>query len=69
MPLSMLAPLLVALLTCFSPLATYDTLGDVLSTESAGGADRHEFTRTQPSSTRLVRTVKGPLGHVATYGV
>ncbi|MGH8337531.1 MAG: RHS repeat domain-containing protein, partial [Gammaproteobacteria bacterium] len=46
---------------------TYDALGDVLSTESAGGADRHEFTRTQPSSTRLVRTVKGPLGHVATY--
>ena len=46
---------------------TYDALGDVLSTESAGGADRHEFTRTQPSTTRLVRTVKGPLGHVATY--
>jgi RHS repeat-associated protein len=46
---------------------TYDAQGDVLSTESAGGADRHEFTRTQPSATRLVRTVKGPLGHVATY--
>jgi RHS repeat-associated protein len=46
---------------------TYDTQGDVASTESAGGADRHEFTRAQPSSTRLVRTVKGPLGHVASY--
>lgn len=46
---------------------TYDAQGDVLSTESAGGADRHELTRSQPSSTRLVRTVKGPLGHVATY--
>ena len=46
---------------------TYDSNGEVSSTQSAGGADRHEFTRSQPSSTRLLRTVKGPLGHIATY--
>ncbi len=46
---------------------TYDSIGDVASTESAGGADRHEFSRSYPSATRMLRTVKGPLGHVATY--
>lgn len=46
---------------------TYDAVGDVLSTESAGSADRHEFTQSQPNASRLLRTVKGPLGHIATY--
>ena len=46
---------------------TYDVYGHVASTESAGGADRHELTHSYPSATRIIRTVKGPLGHVATY--
>ncbi len=45
----------------------YDDDGDVISTESAGGADRHEFTRSNPSSTRIHRTVTGPLGRATTY--
>jgi YD repeat-containing protein len=46
---------------------TYDANGDVASTESAGGVDRHEFTNSYTSATRMRRTVKGPLGHIATY--
>lgn len=46
---------------------TYDEFGDVASTQSAEGADRHEFTRSDPSSTQMLRTVTGPLGHATTY--
>ncbi|VAV97660.1 hypothetical protein MNBD_ALPHA04-538, partial [hydrothermal vent metagenome] len=46
---------------------TYDDIGDVTSTQSAEGADRHEFVRSDPSSTQMLRTVTGPLGHVKTY--
>lgn len=51
-------------------LTTYtydDEFGDVASTESAEGANRHEFARSDPSSTQTLRTVTGPLGHVTTY--